>query len=250
MSSLARMLAILDLFSGETPSWTVEAIAQHMGYTVPTAYRYVRELCDTGLLRREGGPQVVLGPRAIELDYQIRLADPLLNAGRDELRELAQEAGCDVVLATECGGRIVTIHHEFGSEDCHPSYGRGRRMPLFRGATSKCLLAHLPRPQLRKLYQANLAEAQASDFSRDWDALLAGLRDIRRQGYATTAGELDSFLAGIAAPLLCPSRHIVASLAFVMSRKRFGLIDVSRSVARLQQCADAVASRLATASPS
>jgi DNA-binding IclR family transcriptional regulator len=44
MTSLTRMLAILDLFDEGTSMWTAEAIAARLGYSLPTGYRYVREL--------------------------------------------------------------------------------------------------------------------------------------------------------------------------------------------------------------
>lgn len=44
MSSLTRMLSILDLFSSTDMSMTAESIAERMGFTRTTCYRYVKEL--------------------------------------------------------------------------------------------------------------------------------------------------------------------------------------------------------------
>ncbi len=54
-SSLGRMLSVLDAFSEDAPIWTVGNIAAALGYTRATAYRYVGELLDAGLLTRVGG---------------------------------------------------------------------------------------------------------------------------------------------------------------------------------------------------
>ncbi len=67
-SSLARMLGVIDLFSEDAPVWTVDDIAVKLGYTRATAYRYVGELCDAGLLMRVAQGAYSLGPRIIELD--------------------------------------------------------------------------------------------------------------------------------------------------------------------------------------
>ena len=110
MSSLSRMLAVLDLLTAEAPAWTAEAVAQKLDCSLPTAYRYVRELAAAGLLRRGSGGTYVLGPRAIELDYQMRVTDPVLLAGRGAFQSLCESTGCDVVLASVYGDRVITIH--------------------------------------------------------------------------------------------------------------------------------------------
>ncbi len=244
MTSLTRMLAILDLFTESTPSWTAEAIAQTCGYTLPTGYRYVRELTETGLLRSAAGATYVLGPRIIELDYLVRVGDPVLAAGGDAMRQLATTTGCDVVMATLYGDRIITIHHEIGSESTGVSYGRGRSMPLFRGALSKLILAALPRAKQRRLYDAHGAEGAGTVFAPSWDALMAGARSIRQAGYAISRGELDPGLVAIGVPLGSADQKIVASLGFVMSEQRYAMVDLARSASMLREAAASIERRL------
>ena len=52
ISSLSRMLSVLDLFTDTHPIWSAEAIAQALDVSVPTSYRYVKLLADAGLLQR------------------------------------------------------------------------------------------------------------------------------------------------------------------------------------------------------
>jgi len=72
MSSPERTLAILGLFSGERPIWQPDAINAALGYSRPTGYRYVKALVAAGLLHRLEPGLYCLGPRIIELDYQLR----------------------------------------------------------------------------------------------------------------------------------------------------------------------------------
>jgi DNA-binding IclR family transcriptional regulator len=233
MTSLSRMLAVLDLFDEGASVWTAEAIAQRLGYTLPTGYRYVRELTEAGLLRRDAGGTYVLGPRVIELDHRIRIGDPLLIAGQRVMRDLADETGCDVVLGTIYGERIITIDHEYGDEGFAASYGRGRRMPLFRGMLSKAILSALPRAALRRLHEHHRDEAAAEALAKDWDTLVANLKAIRTAGYSTSHGELDPGGSGIAVALSSPPRRLVAALGFVMSQRRFRTADEGALVAML-----------------
>ncbi len=250
MSSFVRMLAVLDLFTGRDPAWTPDAIAQRLGCSLPTAYRYVRALLGAGLLRRAGAGTYVLGPRLAELDLQLRLTDPLLRDGDAVLRSLCEDTGCDVVVAEALGDRIVTVQQLPGPERVSISFGRGRRMPAFRGMLSKTLLAWMPRPALRRLYAAHLDEAAGEAFAQDFDTLLANLKTIRAQGWTSSVGELDPGLAGIAVPLRRPDDGSTAALGVILSKRRFSTTDVGAIVRRLQRTADEVARAIEAGGPS
>jgi len=52
MNSLRRMLQILDLYGADTPVLDVETICARLNYPPATTYRYLKELCTSGLLIR------------------------------------------------------------------------------------------------------------------------------------------------------------------------------------------------------
>jgi DNA-binding IclR family transcriptional regulator len=237
MSSLTRMLSVLDLFTPDHPAWTAEEIAQHLDCSLPTAYRYLRELSDVQLLRTASTGRYVLGTKIIELDYQLRAADPLIQAGHGPMKELARQVDCDVALVTLSGTHLLTVHYEASHAEMRASYGRGRRMPTFKGAMSLALLSSLGKPQLRKLYQANAQEAAATPGAQNLDTLGESLKAIRKQGYAVSQGALDAQNAGIAIALLIPEHDIVASLGLVLSAERLRLLETDKAAEWLRQCA-------------
>ena len=233
MSSLARMLAILDLYSEAEPLWSAEGIAERIACSRPTAYRYVRELCKAGLLMRISGGAYLLGPRLIELDFQIRRSDPVLHAGGPIMRALVEQTGCDVVLANIYGDEVLNVHHEYGVERLSLSYDRGRPHPRFRGATAKSILAFLPRARLRRLYDAHAPEAAKAGLGRDWETFRQHLAPIRRAGWCETAGELDPHLVGLGAPVLGGEREVLGSLTLVATKTRFAVLDHAKVLAML-----------------
>jgi DNA-binding IclR family transcriptional regulator len=238
VSSFVRMLGVLDLFTEHEPAWTPDAIAARLGCSLPTAYRYVRALLQAGLLRRASAGTYVLGPRPAELDYQMRLTDPLLRDGDAALRALCDDTGCDVAVVEVLGDHMITVQQLHGTEGVDPSFGRGRRMPTFRGTMSKTLLAWLPRPALRRLYAARADEAAAEPFAATFEVLLANLKVIRTQGYALSVGELDPGLAGVSVPLHRPGDGGVAALGVILSQRRFATTDLDAIVRRLRRAAD------------
>jgi len=111
-------------------------------------------------------------------------------------------------------------------------------MPLTQGATSKVILAHLPARQLNRLIGS----------ARDADARHAALRrelaDIRKRGYCATASEIDTGLAGIAAPVIVREAGVIASLSLVADDPRLDEAQRRRLVLLVVSAASLVAEAL------
>lgn len=226
MSSLTRMLSILDLFDLDQPSWTTDQIAERTGFTRPTTFRYLKELRQSGLLARFAGGYV-LGPKAVKLDYIIRQSDPLLHLLNPILASLAEETECDVILASMLGDDFfATLHIESGNTTV--SWPRGRPMPLHRGAGGLAVLASLPAAKANKLL-TKFADEDAQDETR------AQIKQVQKQGYALSIGALDGENVGVAVDVKLGTAP-ASALVLVMSRKRFATSDIDTIVALLCAC--------------
>ena len=112
-SSLNRMLGLLDLFTVHAPVWRSDNISRRLGYTRPTVYRYLKYLCDAGLLMGIGGSAFCLGPRIVQLEQQIQLTDPVLAAGRLILpKTLVSSSWHLLLLCSFCQNSVLCIHQE------------------------------------------------------------------------------------------------------------------------------------------
>ena len=237
MSSLTRMLSVLDLFTQDRATWSADEVAVQLDCSIPTAYRYLRELTDSRLLRAVSTGQYALGNRIIELDYELRSGDPLLQASCAPMKHLARQVECDVVLVMLSGSHVLTIHYECHGTQMRASYGRGRRMPSFKGAMSLAVLSSLSKPQLRKLLQKNSTELDTFDsVDVSLETLSHTLKTVRKQGYATSLGVLDPQNAGIAIALEIAEQSIYCGLGLVMSAERFRLLEAEKAKEWLQQC--------------
>ena len=132
---------MLGLFTEQHPTWSADAINEALGFSRPTGYRYVRELVSSGLVARIAPGTYALGPRIIELDFQIRLSDPLLKAGLPVIQELVESTGCEVNLIGLYGDHIVTTHQQPGIERLPLSFGRGRPFAVRAPKSSSPTLA-------------------------------------------------------------------------------------------------------------
>lgn len=266
MSSVAKVFDVLDLFSLATPVLRVEDIGQRLGYTRASAYRYVRDLCDAGLLAPAGGGAYALGPRVLELERLVRLTDPLLRASQlvlARMRPNATRSGGVLLVCSLYRDRVLCIHQEgadrltTGGRIIPIQRVRGLPMPLFRGAASLSILASLPARQVRALYQRQGEAIAQAGLGAGWAAFRARLGEIRRAGYASSSGTMDPDLSAVSAPILLPAEaaggtpEILGSLTRVMTREEFARAE-ERDMARdlihgAEQIAVAVAAGAAPA---
>lgn len=240
-TSLGRMLKVLDAFSEKAPIWTVDDIAASYGYTRATAYRYVGELCDAGLLTRLAQGAYALGPRIIELDRQIQRSDPLLHAAENVMQGLLQpDRGQVVLLCSLFRDEVLCVHQLSSDKALGVSYSRGRPMPLFRGATSKVILAWLPERRLTKLYLDHQEAIRKAGLGGTHDEFLASLKAIRREGYVLSRGEVDPGVVGVGVPVFGGERAVLGSLSVVFSEGRFVERSAAATINQLTQAADAI----------
>lgn len=224
MSSLKKMLSILNFFSVARPVWSPEELLAHSELSRPTGYRYFKELCDSGLLRRgEGGYS--LGPRIIEMDYYIRQGDRLLTACRPVMSQLARETGCDVLLASMYGESILAVHQEPNADGGTLAFGRGRPMPLFRGGGSKVIIASLSAAKHKRLYEDHAPEIAQAGLGATWKEFRGQMLQIQRDGHVLSVGELDPDAAGAAVLVSSGSLMEPSAMIVVTTKPRFALID-------------------------
>jgi len=245
-SSLDRMLALLDAFTEEQPSWTADGIMARFGLSRATAYRYLKSLLKAGLLAPAADDTFIIGPRILQLDRQIRLADPLVNAGSTVVERLRKALMATVLLCCCYGDAVLCMDHAQGDPGIESSYTRGRPMPLFRGATSKIILANLPAHQLRKLMLHRAGEVAGAGLGESWPDVRARLKAIRRAGYCIAKGEVDPGATGIAAPIF-QGRSIAGSLSVVLSSARFAVLDPEPMVRAVRDAAAEISRALAAA---
>ena len=113
-------------------------------------------------------------------------------------------------------------------------------MPLFRGATSKVILACLPERRLTRLFVEHQVEIRKAGLGRTREEFLAALKSIRRQGYSITHAEVDTGVVGVAVPVFGGERAVIGSLSFVFSEKRFPERHAVEVIAELRRAAETI----------
>ena len=243
-SSLSRMLSVLDLFSDQRLQWSADDISAALQVSIPTGYRYVRMLTDSGLLQRSADSQYTLGPRIIVLDHYIRQADPVLQHGIPFMKELVAQTGLDCVVSALLGQQLLDTHRELGQAPANLSYGRGRPRPLFKGGAPKVILAGWTPTALHKLLDARIHEVAAAGLPTEWPEFRRYYSQIRKAGYYLSNGELETNLAALAAPLHHSDGTVAGALSLVTSVQRMAVIDVEKLSQLVMRAAKDISARM------
>lgn len=244
-NSPERMLAVLDLFEGQSMEWTMEDMSARLGYTRSTIYRYLKSLTEAGLLTSLPGIGYTLGPRIVELDFAMRSRDPLIVAGRPIMAELVREAHGVALLCRRYRDRVLCVHQEQNAPGFVSNYERGRARPLLRGAASRIILAHMPAGAIKRVLDAQEPrELVAAGLGESANEARIRLRAIRQRGWDMTSGDVTPGVTGIAAPVFDQKKQVLGSLSLTLAG-RLGDEKAALIAAQITFCAN-VLSRAAS----
>jgi DNA-binding IclR family transcriptional regulator len=249
LSRSSRLIDILQLFEDAPPVRTVEEISQALEISASTAYRHLRDLVSAGFLDPVTGAGYALGPAFIRYDRLLRQTEPLIRFADPVMTALlgrADQSG-SVALCRRFKDCVMCVHEVRGIRARgRISYERGVAMPMFIGATSKVILAHLPDRALRGVYLANEKTIRETLKTADWNEFRAQLREIRRAGYALTESEVAQGRIGLAAPIAKDGRA-VASISLIVDTGDWSLENVLETVPDVIEAADRISRSLSGA---
>lgn len=244
MLSHERMLGVLDLFDLDNSEWTFDALYARLGFSRSTLYRYLKTLTDAGFLTTFPGRGYSLGPRFIELDYQIMMTDPLIHFARPVMAELVSGFPGVSLLCRRYRQRVLCVHQEASTSQLRSSYERGRAHPLLRGAASLAILAYFSGYQLSKLYDEQPAEFAEAGLGHSLSEVRETLRRIRQKGWIHTEGQVNPGVSGIAAPIFDSKQEIVGSLSLTVPERSLGSDRLETIADRVVFCSRVISKSL------
>ncbi len=245
MSSLTRMLSVLDLFSKEHTALSADQIAEQLALSRTTCYRYIAELMQAGLLVSSAGVYG-LGPRIIQFDYRIRESDPLINCADELLSEAANMTHSVGLLTSMYNDQIINVHQTANGERVQLQYSRGKAVPTFRSSSSKVILANLKPARLKRLWGAHREDPDVLALGADWPSFSAYMERVRKNGYWVSRNELEANAVGLAVPVFFGPGDIAGSMTLIFHPEHFERFREEEIGRLLLKAATAVSARLQT----
>ncbi|MFI6816026.1 IclR family transcriptional regulator [Nonomuraea sp. NPDC050328] len=243
-STADRALDILLLFDDDTLVLPAARVAEHLGVSRSTAYRYLQSLTGMGFLEEnEGGSGFRLGPRVLDLARLARKGMGLSELARPIMRELAQASGYPVLLTRLTGTAVSCLERQDANQVLRLSYERGQILPVNAGAAALALLAWAPSDVIEQVLSQPLSRFTEATVA-DPEDLRARLSAIRAQGYAASRGELDPDVLGIAAPVFGTGPAPVAAISIAALSHRVPDSEVSGLAQRVGKAAEELSARV------
>lgn len=239
-SSLEKMLSIIDLVEDVQGGLTSEALLAQTGLTRSTLYRYLKILSDAGFLSSLPGGGVTLGPRVVELDYKMRLRDPLIIAGRPVMLELVKTIPGIALLCRQYKDKVLCVHQETAGVGFNSSYERGHARPLLLGSASRIILAFSPPRTIKRLFDQYTADFKEAGIGSSFEEARALLAEIRARGWDMTCGQVTPGVTGIAAPILDRNKQVVGSLSVTLGKARLDAKAAQKTADHICLCAGIV----------
>lgn len=244
------MLRVLDLIEESPSPLTSDDMAGRLGFTRSTLYRHLKNLSDAGLVTSFPDVGYALGPRVAELDYKMRNSDPLIIASRPVMAELVDAIPGIALLCRRYRDQVLCVHQESRSADFATTYERGRALPLFRGAASRIILAHLPQRSIQRLYEADRRAFAEGRLGKSLAAVRGALKDMRQRGWDITESQVTRGVTGIAAPIFDDRGGVLGSLSLTVGRTKLAEAEIHAIAERVSFCARIVTKALTGQIPS
>ncbi len=238
-----RVVTVLDLLGAERDGLGVREIARRLGVHPSTASRLLGTLAAAGLIERdEATARYRLGARIVGLAAVAVDRLPVVSQARPELEHLSAVTAETVNLAIRDGTHVVYVDQVTPAQTVMASWV-GRRSPVHASSSGKVLLA-FGEARARDVLSRRRLEALTSRTVTDPARLADVLRQVRRQGYAASVGELEEGLVTIAAPVLADG-SAVAAISVSGPTYRLPTRDVPHLARQVMDAAAAASHRMA-----
>jgi DNA-binding IclR family transcriptional regulator len=206
--SARRALELLLCFRRDRHTLTSRELSGLTGIALPTVYRYIALLRESGMLIGDDQGNYHLSIRFVGLAQAAEAADPLIAIANPTMRELADLTGETVLLVRLIGRAAVCVHRIESTHSLRTSYEPGQPLSLEHGASARILLGSMS-PEARRATLAPLAEREPARAAQlEEDVQLA-----QRRGWATSREEIDRGVWAVSAAVRDADGQVVAALS-------------------------------------
>jgi IclR family pca regulon transcriptional regulator len=211
VQSFARGLDVIRSFSAAAPKQTLSDVAARSGLTRAGARRILLTLQSLGYVRTDG-KHYALTPRILDLGFAYLSSMPIWNLAEPVMQRLVDEVKESCSAAVLDGADIVYVLRVPTRKIMSIGLGVGSRLPASCTSMGRMLLAALPDAEVEALLKADPPAALTRYTVTEPDAVLAKVRQARRQGWCLVNQELEEGLVSLAAPIVNRAGETIAAL--------------------------------------
>jgi DNA-binding IclR family transcriptional regulator len=213
--SLINGLEILLLYSTDELTLSVKDISKKLRFSQSKTYRLVETLTKHDFLQKKPGTkQYALGLNSVRLGLIANKNFGLHSVARPFMDELCRLSKETVFLSVIKGTKRVLLEKVESDEPIRFSPVQiGKPRPLTVGASSKLLLAYLPKEDWDRIINTEELKRYTPYTITDPNKLKKELMKIRENGYSYSDREEIPDVRGVAAPIRNTSGKIIGALS-------------------------------------
>ena len=227
--SLAKGLAILDLFGVEDAGFTLSEIAARVGISKTSAHRYVTTYCEQDYLARDPRSGLYrLGVRTLALAQSMIETSELVRGLRPFVDEAAARHGIHIDVALLSRDAVYLVYRRDSADTrVFRSFSYASSLPYL--AAGKAAMAFMEPRALAGVMSRLTLSAKTDRTITDKAVLEAELAEARELGYAKNNEESLPGLIAIGAPLFSlRTGKVVGAVSFDSSTATYSMQELER----------------------
>lgn len=245
LSSVERVMKVLNCFTLETPELRLTDISERVGMHKTQVLRIVSTLEAGGYLARDRETKRYrLGLQVFQLGMVVRQQTDLRRLTNPYLHRLVRETGETVRLVVPDEAGPVCLDVVESPHGLRVYAQLGARMPWNAGTSAKVILAFLPETQREAILARGGFKKFTPRTKTDADELREDLELIRQRGYHAQTADLTEDTCGIAAPLFKEHGEIAGAISLTAPASRLKAGDEERYIQLVRETAEEISLHL------
>jgi IclR family transcriptional regulator, KDG regulon repressor len=213
-NSLERALAILEYVAHKSGGVTNAEISAHFSVATSTTSYILSRLEREGYLRRDSeNGRYEMGLKIVALSHGALRDMGLRRVAEPVLHRLSAETHVSALIGILERGQVMIVDKVEKPDLARIDMDIGVRYPAHTTALGKVLLAHMPPERISGLFDHYRLAKTSPNTINSKARLLSEFETVRKQGYATSDGELFLGIRAVAAPIFDVSGEVPASVS-------------------------------------
>jgi IclR family pca regulon transcriptional regulator len=203
IKSLAKGLAVIEVFDAHNPSMTLSGIARKVGLSPGSTRRVLVTLTRLGYVSyTESDRRYQLEARTLQLGYSYLASLPGLNVIQPRLVELSDKLNESCSIMMRDGREVVCVARATAKRLQRDYMAVGTRFPIHASPSGKLLLGEFTDEEFSAFYRGAEPLPEVTPFTvRDVTKLRDQVVQAQKQGWVYTRQETALGMASVAVPL-------------------------------------------------
>ena len=241
---LARYAVILEIVAASRTGLSLTEIMSSTGLSSGTMHRLLNALLDVGYLAQpEGRKSYHLGPRLVRVFHLAHPRATLSTLVQPVLQSLVARFGETAFVAKLNGNDVESVASAIPENHAQSHVQTGRVMPINAAASAKAIFAFQPKAVIAKQLARPLRKYTDKTVVNHAE-LRRALKEVRAQGFAVCADELDQGVLSYACPIDLPNVGVLYSVGIVALKRRLMEFDRREVISALNDAARLISARL------